>query len=412
MLSCIDHDDQTTSLPEIVSILSNVNCDVKCWMDKFKAVEKLEKMPSQDSSLTSRHVISNKYVPLSNSSITNCYFIMSAGPPAVDTHQWHESVLSTRSLSYVSMAGDSPLTPTRAGFSIPPTRKSTLASIDDYSDSEILAMTQTIQAPPPLPPSVANSPLFRLPLELREHIYLHLLHSALGFNFPSDHSSTACTPSILRVCRAMHAEATPLLYTTNKLIFSHPSDANMFRRALASELSTYLSTIVLRVKNTDTKLWTHYFNTHAAERSLVRDYPHLRTLFVRFRGPRFQPLFSAEQNAVHWLRDPKLHELIPSVRKCVPDVRIGICVRVPEEWDMKAWDKAVERTVRDGVQQQSAHGGGGGAAPWGFVPRPVGEGQRAGEETGQEEASVDVYRGKNGYAWIWGVWIKLETEGT
>lgn len=337
---------------------------------------------------------------------------MSHGPPAVDPYSWQESVLSTRSLSYVSMAGDpnSPMSPNRAHFSIPPTRKSTLHSIDDYSDSEILTMTQTIQAPPPsLPASVANSPLFRLPLELREQIYLHLLHSNLGFNFPCDHPSPTCTTALLRTCHAIHDEATPLLYTTNKIIFSHPSDANMFRRALASDLSVYLSIIVLRVKNTDTKLWTHYFNSHTPERSLVRDYPHIRTLFVRFRGPRFQPLLSAEQNGVHWLRDPKLHELIPSIRKCVPDVRVGICVRVPEDWDMKAWDKAVERTIKVGIQQQSAHGGGGGNTAWGTVPRPTVEGGGAVQE---DVGEVDVHRGKGGYAWIWGVWIKLETEGT
>lgn len=339
---------------------------------------------------------------------------MAQGPSAIP-FTWHESVLSTRSLSYVSMAGDpNSNSPTRAHFSIPSSRKSTLHSVDDYSDSEILTMTQTIQPPPPsLPRSVANSPLFRLPLELREQIYLHLLHSTLGFNFPGDHPSPVLPTAILRTCRAIHDEAAPLLYTTNKLIFSHPSDANMFRRALASDLSVYLGTIVLRVKNTDTKLWTSYFNSHSPERSLVRDYPHIRTLFVRFRGPRFQPLLSGEQNGVHWLRDPKLHELIPSIRKCVPDVRIGICVRVPEEWDMKAWDKAVERTVRDGIQQQTAHGGGGGAAAWGTVPRPQAHGQGQAQEQEQAQVGeVDVHRGRGGYAWIWGVWIKLETEGT
>ena len=36
-------------------------------------------------------------------------------------------------------------------------------------------------------------------------------------------------------------------------------------------------------------------------------------------------------NADLWLKDPKLQEIILSVRKCVAEIRLLLCVRLPDE---------------------------------------------------------------------------------
>lgn len=231
---------------------------------------------------------------------------------------------------------------------------------------------------PQLPSSVAHCPLFHLPRELREVVYAHVLSSHLGIQFPSTKQDRQIHPELLRTCRLIYAETAPLLYAANKLIFSHPSDANMFRHALASDSSSALGTIIFRVKKDDTRLWTSYFNSTSDERSLVRDFPDVRHLTIRFRGLRYQPLASQEQNAAHWLKDAKLQEIIVSVRKCVPHgtVKVELCVRVPDGWLPASWHWAAVRAAVD-----------------------------------QEEGRQHELR-KQDYLWIHGVWMRLETEGT
>lgn len=318
-----------------------------------------------------------------------------------DPYQWHESVLSTRSLSYVSAMADneSPNSPrgsisrTTSRFFGPQTRKNTLTSISDMPDAEVLEMHRARQesittAIPSLPDAVADSPLFRLPRELREVIYGYILTSPLGFNFPPDNISRYVDPSILRTSRIIYAEAAPVLYSTNKLIFSHPSDANIFRHSIASPLSYKISTLILRVKNIDARLWTSYFNSTTAERSLVKDYPSIRHLYLRFRGHRVQTFFSHEQNALHWLRDAKFQEVIVSVRKCVAvSVKVELCVKTPQDWDTGAWPAAVCRAL---VEQDRATTVAT-AAVRELSPKPLRKGE---------------------YVSLYGVWVKLETEGT
>ena len=290
-----------------------------------------------------------------------------------------------------------------------PTRKSTLVSIsdapDDEEEEEALEMqrarrrpstSSTLASPTPaaLPPSVARCPLFTLPREIREVIYAHVLSSNLGFSFPSDTLTRDVHPALLRTSRALYAETAPLLYTSNKLIFSHPSDANMFRHAMAApHAAAQLTSMIVRVKSSDVRLWTAYFNSTADERSLVCDFPLLRTLYLRFRGPRYQTLFSAEQNTVHWLRDQKLLDVILSVRKCVADVRVYLCVRVPDDWSMDAWDAAVERVVTEQHNRDEA------------VQRVVMQ------QHSQDHNWVPSVTRLMGYVSLYGVWLKLETDG-
>ncbi|KAF2148476.1 hypothetical protein K461DRAFT_271970 [Myriangium duriaei CBS 260.36] len=250
-----------------------------------------------------------------------------ATQPIVDTRGlWRESALSTRTLSTASIF---PPTDPDTPVNDYPSRKSTLTAIPDLTtdpdhemiDTPLSDNPQSTTYQPPsssLPSTVVNSPLFRLPRELRQAIFSYALTSPLGINFPTTTLDRSLQPQLLRLCRAVHAETAPLLYGANKLIFSHPSDANVFRHALADTRATsaHLSALILRIKNTDARLWTAYFNSLAPERSLVKDFPALRILFVRFRGPRYMPHFGPEQNVVNWLRDGKFVEIVPAVRKC------------------------------------------------------------------------------------------------
>ncbi|PSK51933.1 hypothetical protein B9Z65_3200 [Elsinoe australis] len=318
--------------------------------------------------------------------------------PAAPSDTYQESVLSTRTLSYTSVAAQTdPRNPT--------SRKSTLTAIPDTttldiemthsssaSSSTSTGTTPSSLAPipsPDLPTSVSLSPLFRLPRELRQQIYTYLLSSLpLGINFPASSLDRALTPQLLRVSRPLYTETLPVLYATNKLIFSHPSDANIFSHALAnaSTVRTFTSELILRVRNSDARLWTAYFNSNSEERSLMRDFPALRKVTVRFRGVRYAGHLGPEENAMAWLREKSLVEVVTSVRKCA-EVWVEICVKVPEGWKVESFERALEGVVRGGRG-------------------------RRGEEQ-REEQREDVGRRKNGASWFWeGVWVKVETEGT
>lgn len=183
-----------------------------------------------------------------------------------------------------------------------------------------------------LPSSVINSPLFRLPLELRQLIYSYTLCSTTSeIPWPASHQTINITAPLLRTCKAVYGESAEVLYTLNNLSFAHPSDCNMFRHALASPFAELLPHFTLRIRAQDTRLWTSYFNSNAAARSLSRDFPSLRELTIRFKGVRYQPQFSEEQNALTWLKDPKLQEIILSVRKCINTVKILVAVKLPKE---------------------------------------------------------------------------------
>lgn len=245
-----------------------------------------------------------------------------------DPYQWRESVLSTRSLSYVSNmdAAEAMLRPSTL-------RKNTLSSItSSYADEDFQDALTQVPSADALPPSVSSSPLFRLPRDLRLQVYSHLLTSPQPIHWPIEHQSHSLTPQLLRTCRPIYEEAAHVLYQTNTPTFAHPSDANMFAHALSNRsFACLIPHITLRIRSNDTRLWTGWFNTNAAERSLVRDLPGLRRLTIRYRGPRWQPSLNEKANADLWLKDPKLQEIILSVRKCVAEVRLLLCVRLPEE---------------------------------------------------------------------------------
>ncbi|PNS18218.1 CTD kinase subunit beta [Sphaceloma murrayae] len=252
------------------------------------------------------------------------------------------------------------------------------------------SMTSSHAPPSPtLPTSVSQSPLFRLPRELRHQIYLYLLSSQpLGINHPTARLDRNLTPSLLRASRPVHAETLPLLYAANKLIFSHPSDANMFSHAVANApaVRRYTSDLILRVKNVDARAWTSYFNSNDPHRSLVQDFPALRRVTVRWRGPRYFGHLGMEDNAAAWLRDKALVEVVTSVRKCADEVWVEICVKVPDGWRGETFERALEGVVGGRRREEQ--------------PVQV-----------QVQAEGEVRRVGGSLAWE-GVWVKVETEGT
>ncbi|KAG8630124.1 hypothetical protein KVT40_001743 [Elsinoe batatas] len=313
--------------------------------------------------------------------------------PAAHPSTFRESVLSTRQLSFTTPTTDETTTPT--------SRKSTLTAIPDSTSVDVQMSSPTSSyapclssTPPPLSSTVASSPLFRLPRELRLQIYTYLLSShPLGINFPSPHLDRNLTPALLRTASPLLAETLPVLYGNNRFIFSHPSDANVFSHAYADAdaVRTYTSELILRVKNSDAKLWTSYFNSNDGRRSLVQDFPALKRVTVRFRGPRYVGHLSAEDNAMAWLREKALVEVVTSVRKCAVEVFVEVCVKVPEGWRGDAFERALEAVVRGNVRAR----------------------RERGEEVVPEEGEGVVRRrDRRGNLGWEGVWVKVETEGT
>lgn len=324
----------------------------------------------------------------------------SPGPAPTDAYQWRESVLSTRSLSYITVVDDmemiaangmpTPASPRRviarnASYTFPNfshTRRNTLMSISSLGEdeetleigsdrrhqlqSQTLVEKQAEEASPDrettpspeeaLPSSIASSPLFRLPRELRQLIWSYALspsESSIEVPWPSTRLTSHLQPQLLRTCKPIYHESAEILYTTTNLSFAHPSDANMFRRALADQtFAQLLPHFTLRIKSSDAKLWTSYFNSHSPERSLVRDFPSLQSLTIRWQGLRYDRRYTEEQNAHLWLKDSRLQEALLAVRKCSVDsrggppvVRVTLCVVLPEDIKKGLAEGSVDATM-------------------------------------------------------------------
>jgi hypothetical protein len=248
-------------------------------------------------------------------------------PPAITPTDpyWRESVLSTRTLSYISQA-DALGSPGHAPNSLfhsqsrntsaahmfrTPTRQNTMDEESDYGLE--MAQTRRLEDISELPDSVARSRLFSLPREIRDRIYLFCLTARAGEcvewpNMP-DARSLHMAPQLLRTCKLIYAEATSVLYTSNRLSFAHPSDANMFVRAISSPIGT-ITFLNLHVKAQDTRLWMPYLTSTDHTRSLKADFPSLKELVVRYKSNKWQHALPVEANLRHWAEDQRLDEMI------------------------------------------------------------------------------------------------------
>jgi len=254
----------------------------------------------------------------------------SAAP--MDPYEWRESVLSTRSLSYLSTDGLGGLqthsrTPSYS-YIRPQPRRRTLTGTSEHSEDDGLVMASMqhndggLNNIPELPESVAASPLFILPREIRDKVYACCLTAQNGLPvewppLPGAGSSLyALQPQLLRACRIMYDETAPLLYSLNTMTFHHPSDANMFVRAIAASTlaRNHVTSLSLHIKAVDTRLWMPYLTSGDAKRSLKADYPHLRELGIRYRSNKWSHSHSPDQNLKVWSEDSRLDEIMDGLR--------------------------------------------------------------------------------------------------
>nr|POF23906.1 hypothetical protein CFP56_54842 [Quercus suber] len=257
-----------------------------------------------------------------------------AAPPHLssnptDPFQWRESVLSTRSISYVSTldALGSPALPRSRNTSLSharnPTRRTDLAEdglemdegpgVRDGDDAGLRAI-------PEIPASVASSLLFTLPRELRDHIYRFCLTATAQTPIewpplPGSNARRVPQPQLLRTCRIIYEEASPVLYSSLSLAIYHPSDANMFVRAIASPVhSRHVAMLSLHIKAQDTRLWMPYLTSADGSRSLKADFPGLKELGVRYRSNKWHHASSSEHNMRAWAEDSRLDEIVDGLR--------------------------------------------------------------------------------------------------
>lgn len=236
-----------------------------------------------------------------------------------DPYTWRESVLSTRSLSYLSQA-DSTLAHSRqaslAHMYRPPTRRN--SAMDSESEYGGLEMAQArrldeIGETEEVPESVSRCLLFTLPREIRDRVYAFCLTARenQAVEWPMGRLALGLAPELLRTCKIIAAEATRALYAENRLAFYHPSDANMFVRAMASPGHTrWIAHLTLHVRAQDTRLWMPYLTSTDLTRSLKADFPNLRDLGIQYRSNKWQAALPVEANLRHWSEDGRLDELI------------------------------------------------------------------------------------------------------
>lgn len=187
--------------------------------------------------------------------------------------------------------------------------------------------------------SLFFSPLGRLPTELRQQIWSHLLTSGPNrppavIPWPTLHLSTNLTPSILRTCKTIYQETAPILYSQNNLHFTHVSDLNIFpwthNRTLAT---THISHLQLHIQDTDYKsLWSPYLSSTNPTRSLRHDYPHLKSLRISFTSYFWYVQSNVDpiNRFQKWANDRNLREICAYLEDILPsDCDLKVLMVVP-----------------------------------------------------------------------------------
>lgn len=234
-----------------------------------------------------------------------------------DPYEWRESVLSTRSLSYLSTADMSSHHAPNLSLHRSLTRNSTEMTDDSDRGIEMANQDTELDNILELPDSVADSLLFKLPREIRDRLYGFCLTTEGGvpMEWPTQWKMYGLQPQLLRTCRTIYEEAAPLLYTLNDMTFHHPSDANMFVRAISSpDFARDITSLCLHIKAQDTRLWMPYLTSRDPSRSLKADFPSLRQLSIRFRSNKWSHTLPPEANLKIWSEDSRLDEIIDGLR--------------------------------------------------------------------------------------------------
>lgn len=186
--------------------------------------------------------------------------------------------------------------------------------------------------------SLPLPPILRLPEELRIAIWNVCLTADNPIQWPDEHLNTALTPALLRVCKSVNREATPILYRTNTLACQHPSDCNMFGWAHSPDHAKTINSIALHIRDQDTRLWAAYLGSSNIHRSLIHDFPKLHTLNITFRSRYWGNMDGSPLDKFsNWLRDPRLKEMCEILKEATSgDTKIRILAvhRVPVQ-DMR-----------------------------------------------------------------------------
>jgi hypothetical protein len=202
-----------------------------------------------------------------------------------------------------------------------------------YSDAQqVLGSESGSEGEAGLPKSIANSPLFKLPKELRLRIYSYCLTTKYSVLWPADRLALDLHSQLLRTCHTVYDEAAQMLYT-NMLHFIHPSDANMFLWAHNPSLGRGITKMLFQIRDRDVKaIWTGYLSSTKPERSLLNDYPNLRVLHIQFRSGFLHAMNGNLHNRFEkWDSDSAFREVLLGLGDRVPpqcDVRILVCSRL------------------------------------------------------------------------------------
>jgi hypothetical protein len=172
----------------------------------------------------------------------------------------------------------------------------------------VQAITVSTQSNP-LPPILIQTacPLFRLPRELRDRVYMEALSSDDAITWPSATFHHNLAPALLRTCRAIYNESGAILYDSNTFVFSHPSDLNMFVNLMDQRHRHLIPSLFLRIRDRDVRLWTSYLGSTSPHRSLIADVPQLKAMWIWYRSS-----FWAREPAEgfrRWTTDPGVEHL-------------------------------------------------------------------------------------------------------
>jgi hypothetical protein len=244
------------------------------------------------------------------------------------------------------MANESPRSPTEVAMrdranstvsdvimSDPLDAESPTTDPSTYSDAQLIIEPDvSSHSSPERPKSTANSPLFKLPREIRLKIYNYCLTSKYSVLWPVDRLALNLQPQLLRTCSTIFNEAAMILYS-NMLHFIHPSDANMFIWAHKPDLGRSVTKMLFQIRDRDVKaVWTGYLSSTKPERSLLSDYPNLRTLHIQFRSGFLLGMGgNLNSRFERWEADSHLKEVVLGLGDRVPqdcDVRILVCAKL------------------------------------------------------------------------------------
>lgn len=178
------------------------------------------------------------------------------------------------------------------------------------------------------PPS--SSLFFRLPLELRQKIYDHLLTAReQPVVWPANQTCNDITPGLLATCSQVHEEAGSILYRKNSFKFSHPSDCNVFVRIADHVHRHDVVNLLLRINEKELRLWQTYLPSTLEKRSFSKDFPKLQTLSVSLRHSPWSLGQDLEVAMANWPVTKALKSLVMLLEgRTPPETKIYITLSI------------------------------------------------------------------------------------